>query len=60
MAYIGQHFIQFTRIEIDEQGRVWQVVNNVSNQSIIEEFDAAANGYCIVEIAPEEDEYLEE
>lgn len=48
MAYIGRIFPQFTKIEIDENGNIWQTFNNAGS-TVIEELDAAAHGIVFIE-----------
>jgi hypothetical protein len=57
MAYIGNTYFA-TRIETDEQGNIWQIVNH-EDEWIIEDLQAAADGECIMEVGISPEDYYE-
>ena len=48
MAEVGYIDHDYTRVEIDEQGNAWCIFN-FEESSVIEDLQAAAEGFCIIE-----------
>lgn len=57
MAYVGKIFPQFTHIEIDEQGHIWQILNNL-NPTVIEDLEHSAHGEVSIDDAPNLDDFI--
>jgi hypothetical protein len=49
MATAGKIYPTFTKIEIDEKGRVWLIQNHFESETVIEEMEEAARGRVIVD-----------
>jgi hypothetical protein len=60
MAFAGKIYPEFTHIEIDESGQVWLIQNHFQSDTVIEEMNASAHGFVIIDdeydVYPEDEE----